>query len=181
MVNLFGGFVNIQVIWQLLLMTTNSWWQTIQVRRTLLAVKSSIVGAFAAVLLVTSAIALSSSEHSPNSAVIGTWEGESKCTVPDSPCHDEHVIYTIMPAESGGGLTVQADKVVNGERQNMGTLPCRYDAAGKRLTCVTEGAKRSDWLFIVSGDSMTGTLTLRNEHQLYRRIRVERLTQAKKP
>ena len=143
--------------------------------------KSSIVGAFAAVLLVTSAIALSSSEHSPNSAVIGTWEGESKCTVSDSPCRDEHVIYTIKSDQNSGGLIAQADKVVNGERQNMGTLPCRYDAAGKRLTCVTEGAKRSDWLFIVSGDSMTGTLTLRNEHQLYRRIQVERQAPVKKP
>jgi hypothetical protein len=114
-------------------------------------------------------------------AVIGTWEGESKCTVPDSPCRDEHVIYTVMPAQSGGGLTMQADKVVNGERQNMGTLPCQYDAAGKRLTCVTEFAKTGDWVFTISGNTMTGTLTLRNEHQLYRRIQVERQTAAKKP
>src|ERR1700745_285666 len=27
--------------------------------------------------------------------VIGSWEGESKCTVPDSPCHDEHALYRI--------------------------------------------------------------------------------------
>jgi hypothetical protein len=111
--------------------------------------------------------------------VIGTWEGESKCTVANSPCHDEHVIYTILQG-AGGQLSLQADKVVNGERQYMGTLPCRYDAAGKRLTCVTEGAKPGDWVFTVSGDTMTGTLTLRNEHQLYRRIRVQRQTESKK-
>jgi hypothetical protein len=111
--------------------------------------------------------------------VIGTWEGESKCAVPDSPCHDEHVIYTI---EQGAGeeISMKADKVVNGERQYMGTLPCRYDAQGKRLTCVTEGARPGDWLFIVSGDTMTGTLTVRNEHQLYRRIHVGRRRESKK-
>jgi hypothetical protein len=144
-------------------------------------VKSSIVGAFIAALLVTSALALSSSERSDNSAVVGIWEGESKCTVPDSPCHDEHVIYTIKPDQNSGGLTAQADKVVNGERQNMGTLPCRYDAAGKRLTCVTEFAKTGDWVFTLSGNTMTGTLTLRNEHQLFRRIQLERQTPEKKP
>jgi len=112
-------------------------------------------------------------------AVVGMWEGESKCTVPDSPCRDEHVIYTIQQA-SGGELSMQADKVVNGERQNMGTLPCRYEAVGKRLKCATEGAKPGDWVFDVSGDTMTGTLTLRKEQQLYRRIRVERQRENRK-
>ena len=99
--------------------------------------------------------------------------------MPDSPCHDEHVIYTIQQA-SGGELSMQADKVVNGERQNMGTLPCRYDPARKRLTCATEGARAGDWVFMLSGDTMTGTLTLRKEQQLYRRIQVERQRENKK-
>src|SRR5215510_12613711 len=121
-------------------------------------------------LVVASVImAVAASDKLP---VIGTWEGESKCTVPNSPCHDEHVIYTIA-AGTNQELSLQADKVVNGERQYMGTLSCRYDATAKRLTCVTEGAKPGDWVFTVSGDTMTGTLTVRNEHQLYRRIRVE--------
>ena len=136
--------------------------------------------AIAVVSLTASTLSLASSSREAD-AVIGVWEGESKCMVPDSPCRHEHVIYTIKPDQNGSGLTMQADKVVNGERQNMGTLPCRYDPAGKRLTCVTEGARPGDWAFIVSGDTMTGTLTLRNEHQLYRRIRVARQTPAKKP
>ena len=134
----------------------------------------------AVVSLAASALSLPSSSRDAD-AVIGVWEGESKCTAPDSPCRDEHVIYTIKPDQNGSGLMMQADKVVNGERQNMGTLPCRYDPAGKRLTCVTEGAKPGDWVFIISGDTMTGTLTLRNEHQLYRRIRVKRQASTKRP
>lgn len=141
--------------------------------------KSFVLRAIAAALISMSALAPGFSADVD--AVLGTWEGESKCTVADSPCHDEHVIYTIKPDQNSGGLTMQADKVVNGERQNMGTLPCRYDAAGKRLTCVTEGRKISDWVFTISGDTMTGTLTLRNEHQLYRRIRVNKQASVKKP
>jgi hypothetical protein len=125
------------------------------------------------------AVAISDGAASDKSAVTGTWEGESKCTVPDSPCHDEHVIYTIA-AGTDQELTLKADKVVNGERQYMGTLPCRYDAAGKRLTCVTEGAKSGDWVFTLSDNTLTGTLTLRNERQLYRRIRVQRQREGRK-
>ena len=136
-------------------------------------VKASILGGLVALSFSISSVA---ADKSP---VIGTWEGESKCTVPDSPCHDEHVIYTIT-AGPGDELTSKADKVVNGERQYMGSLPCRYDSAARRLTCVAEGRKPVDWVFIVSGDTMTGTLTLRNEHQLYRRIRVERQRESKK-
>jgi len=143
-------------------------------------VKLSIFRAIAVVSFTASAFSLGSLSRDAD-AVIGMWEGESKCTLPDSPCRDEHVIYTIKPDQNGSGLTMQADKVVNGERQNMGTLPCRYDLAGKRLTCVTEGAKPGDWVFIISGDTMTGRLTLRNEHQLYRRIRVQRVASTKKP
>ena len=131
-----------------------------------------------AVVLVTASVAYATPDADD---VVGVWEGESTCTVRDSPCHDEHVIYTVKPDASGGGFSTQADKVVNGERQNMGTLPCRYDAKAKRFTCVTEGAKPADWVFAVSGGTMTGTLTLRADHQLFRRIRVQRAEPAKKP
>jgi hypothetical protein len=139
----------------------------------------SMVRAMGAVLLTASTLSVASATPDAD-AVIGTWEGESKCTVPDSPCRDEHVVYTIKPDQNGGGFAMQADKVVNGERLNMGTLACRYDPPGKRLTCVIEGAKPADWEFVISGDAMTGTLTLRNERQLYRRVHAQRAASAKK-
>lgn len=109
--------------------------------------------------------------------VIGTWEGESKCTAPDSPCHDEHVIYEIAAAKSPAkGLTMRADKVVNGERQFMGELGCEFDAEKSVLSCTFRGRQNDDWEFTVSGDTMTGTLTVGEKKQLYRRVRVERKT-----
>src|ERR1051326_8558828 len=58
--------------------------------------------------------------------VVGTWEGESICTVHPSACHDEHVIYDIKQTDNGR-FSMSADKVVNGERQNMGDLECSFE------------------------------------------------------
>src|SRR2546429_5200722 len=54
----------------------------------------SRISAGALFLPVAFAAAQSSSSRN-HSDILGAWEGESKCTVPDSPCHDEHVIYEI--------------------------------------------------------------------------------------
>ena len=86
--------------------------------------------------------------------VIGTWEGESKCTVRPSACHDEHVIYEVTQAGKEK-LKMSADKVVNGERQNMGDLECAYD--GKTLSCPFA---KGVWAFDIRASKMTGTLKL---------------------
>src|SRR5215470_18608771 len=79
--------------------------------------------------------------------VLGEWEGESKCTVPDSPCHDEHVIYQITRAKDANDrLSIAAYKVVNGERQFMGALGCRLDAGRATLTCSGNTAKHDEWV-----------------------------------
>ncbi len=62
-------------------------------------------------------------------AVTGSWEGESKCTAPDSPCHDEHVVYRITADKKNPAqLSIDADKIVNGSPQFMGTIVCQYHA-----------------------------------------------------
>src|SRR5262249_17617784 len=68
--------------------------------------------------------------------VLGEGEGESKCMVPDSPCRDEHVIYEITRAKDAkNDLLAAGYKLVNGERQFMGTLVCHLDAGRATLTC----------------------------------------------
>ena len=111
-----------------------------------------------------------------HSEVLGTWEGESKCTVPDSPCHDEHVIYEIA-ADKGasGGLKMDGYKVVNGERVFMGTLRCEYQAAKKALSCTSRGKDSDDWEYTLSGDTLEGTLTI-NGKTLFRKITTRKAT-----
>jgi hypothetical protein len=112
---------------------------------------------------------------SPDSVVVGTWEGESKCAVADSPCHDEHVIYEIARNDKTGGEKIDAYKVVNGEKQFMGSLECRYNAVKKSLNCSGGNSrKKADWEYFVSGDTMTGTLVTGDEKTLYRKISLKR-------
>jgi hypothetical protein len=74
--------------------------------------------------------------------VVGAWEGESICQVANSPCHDEHVIYEI--AENNGAVgkvKIEGYKVVNSEKQWMGTLLCDYRSADHILTCAPKGGQ----------------------------------------
>src|SRR5215813_9683338 len=85
-------------------------------------------------------------QKSPDS-IAGTWEGESVCTVRDSPCHDEHVVYEIArdttpennPDRLGPRLEwkIDAYKIVNAEKQFMGTIPCSLDEKKQALNCFT--------------------------------------------
>src|SRR5215472_9563872 len=85
--------------------------------------------------------------------VLGTWEGESICTVRPSACHDEHVIYDVTRGDAGK-LSMSADKVVNGERQNMGIIDCKYTRPDLRCDM-----PNGTWLFTVKDGKLTGTLT----------------------
>lgn len=116
-----------------------------------------------------------------NSEILGTWEGESKCTVPDSPCHDDHVIYE-RAADKGASGGLKMDKVVNGERVFMGTLRCEYQAAKKirkrksqELSCTSRGKDADDWEYTLSGDTLEGTLTI-NGKTLFRKITTKKAT-----
>jgi len=108
-------------------------------------------------------------------AVIGTWEGESKCIVPDSPCRDEHVVYRIAADKKNQAqLNIDADKIVNGSPQFMGTIFCQYHPDEAALSCTANTAKKDDWEFHISANTMTGTLTVGPEKQLFRRISVHK-------
>jgi hypothetical protein len=108
---------------------------------------------------------------SASAEVLGSWEGESKCAVTDSPCHDEHGRYRIRAdKQNPAQLNLDADKVVDGSPVFMGTLACQYHAESATLRCTGNAAKPDDWEFHVSGDTMTGTLKIGAEKTLYRRI-----------
>ena len=108
--------------------------------------------------------------------LIGTWEGESKCAAPNSPCHDEHALYKIIAdAKDSAKLNVDGYKVVNGAAQFMGSLHCEYRAAQSTMNCSANTAKQDAWEFQVSGTTMTGTLTIGPEKTLYRRMSLHKI------
>lgn len=107
--------------------------------------------------------------------VIGTWEGDSTCTVPNSPCHDEHALYRIRPdKDDPEKLTLEGFKVVDKKAQFMGNLACKYAADSRTLTCSGNTPKRDVWTFQVGDATMDGTLTTGKEKTLYRKISLKK-------
>jgi len=98
--------------------------------------------------------------------VAGTWRGESICMIKDSPCHDEQVIYHITEPDREGKLKIQADKLVNGKPEDMGTIDCTFDSKTSKLTCPIP---RGVFEFAVTESRMTGTLK-HPDGTLYRKI-----------
>jgi hypothetical protein len=113
----------------------------------------------------------SSSALAENSSPVGTWEGESLCIVPDSPCHNEHVVYEIKAdPKTQGDIKIDAFKIVNGEKLFMGALNCTWKEAESLVSCHYRAD--DDWSFKISGNKMEGTLHVKKERQLYRKISV---------
>jgi hypothetical protein len=104
--------------------------------------------------------------------VVGTWEGESICTIPTSPCHDEHVVYDIKPSKTKG-VAIDMYKVVSGEREFMGTIECP-SLAPTKLVCSFQSPRLNTWEFTITGKEMSGTLVVDKEKTPYRRITVKK-------
>ena len=118
--------------------------------------------------------ASTASASTANAKLLGTWEGESKCTAADSACRDEHVIYRIATIKHAPGkLALHGYKVLKGQLIFMGTLECVHEDQGA-LICTGKTPKKDSWEFKVAGRTMTGTLTLGEEKLLYRKISVRK-------
>jgi len=107
--------------------------------------------------------------------VIGAWEGESKCMVPNSPCHDEHVLLQVTEDKKDPfQLDLDAYKIIDGTPDFMGTLTCRYESKAGALSCTSSNKDKDDWEFHVICDSMTGRLLVDAGKTLYRRMTLHR-------
>jgi hypothetical protein len=107
-------------------------------------------------------------------AVLGSWEGESKCMVADSPCHDEQVLYQISTdRKDPEHVNLDAYKIVDGAPDFMGTLACQYHAKQSALSCTGNTSKQDDWELHVFGESMSGSLKIEGG-KIYRRIALHR-------
>lgn len=109
-------------------------------------------------------------------AVLGSWEGDSKCTVPDSPCHDERVLYQIAEDKKDPfQLNLDGYKMVEGAPEFIGTLACHFESKTAALSCTSSNMEKDDWEFHVMGDAMAGRLLIDHGKTLYRRITLRRV------
>ena len=128
------------------------------------------------VLLIASCVLTASAQSDGRkpSELLGTWRGTSACAdrVAAPGCNDEVVVYTFTPGAKPGVVHWQADKVVNGQRQDMGEFDLAYDAGGKCWSA--EFRARLVWCVAVDGDHLTGTGTQLPGKQIVRRIDVRK-------
>lgn len=68
-------------------------------------------------------------------ALAGDWRGDSICIVRPSACVDEKALYHVKKLDQPNHYSMQADKIVNGERVNMGTSDCVFAPEKRMLTC----------------------------------------------
>lgn len=109
----------------------------------------------AAAILVAGITSVSAAQSKP--APIGTWRGTSLCLVRPSACRDEVVVYRIARLAPADSVSVDGRKIVNGQEQEMGVLPCSFASATGGLTCAMPNGT---WKFSVRGDSLVGELRL---------------------
>jgi hypothetical protein len=103
-------------------------------------------------------------------SLAGVWKGTSLCQVKNSPCHDEIVVYHIARGSTPDSCSIQANKVVNGVEEDMGTLLCKFDNVNNELISLLDNAK---WVFKLKNGKMEGTLIYNNN--LFRIIQVSKI------
>jgi hypothetical protein len=115
---------------------------------------------------------------SPRAAILGTWRGTSTCVKsPEFPaCHDEVVVYEFRESSSGSdAATLEAFKIVNGEKQSMGEIEFTRDAKqGAWVSEFTTPRVHVLWTFVARGDEITGTLVDLPSKHLIRNVAVKR-------
>jgi hypothetical protein len=105
-----------------------------------------------------------------DSKLTGSWTGDSICTGVRPACQNEHVIWTFKAPDRNGHVAASADKVVNGERVNMGLAEFEPD---KEVSTWVWKISLGVWRIVLDKDTIEGTLTL-NEGGIARHMNLKR-------
>ena len=113
----------------------------------------------------------------PRSELLGVWKGTSTCTdrVAAPACKDEVVVYTLTEGAEPGTVHWQADKIVNGERLNMGEFDLVYDRDDACWRAEFQNPKvHVVWCVTPNGDQLTGSAWMMPGRKVVRRIEARR-------
>jgi len=114
----------------------------------------------------------------PRARLIGTWAGESVCVGNHPTCNTEQVVYRIEAvAAKPNSVLLLADKVINRKRVPMYSIEMQYDSkTGVLAGEFTSRATRGLWRNEVTSNEMDGTLVVLPDKELWREIRVRRVS-----
>jgi hypothetical protein len=128
--------------------------------------------------LIGLCVAANAFAAAPRAAILGTWKGTSTCVngTEFPSCHDEVVVYEFKESAKGGdAVTVDAFKIVGGEKQFMGDLEFGWDAKQEAwVSELTTPRVHALWTFFVHGDDLTGTLVDLPSKHLIRNVAVKK-------
>jgi hypothetical protein len=102
--------------------------------------------------------------------LLGDWRGSSICLVKASACHDEEALYRVKAGAKPDTFSMQADKIVDGKPEEMGTADCSYDRTKMFLHCWFE---RGYVDLTLEGDSLNGAMFLTDKTR-WREIKLVR-------
>lgn len=99
----------------------------------------------------------------------GEWRGDSTCVAKNTACHDEKVVYRIAAVPGKPGIaSVSADKIVDGNAINMGTLEFRHNS-GSLICEYAQGV----WRLSLENEKLDGTL-IRQDGTVFRHLRLHK-------
>jgi hypothetical protein len=102
--------------------------------------------------------------------IAGSWSGESLCASERGACKDEHVIWTFKAPDSKGHVWISADRVVDGQRINMGASDYDYN---REKTTLTWKNQYGVWELRIKGDVIEGSMTL-NDGRVVRKMNLKK-------
>ena len=115
-------------------------------------------------------IAVALATTTANDPLVGDWRGDSICVVGNSTCVDEKALYHVKKLDQPDRYSMQADKIVNGEPVNMGTIDCVFARKEQTLTCkLPKGVIH----LTLNGTHLQGTMNL-PDGTLWRNISLEK-------
>lgn len=101
---------------------------------------------------------------------LGRWTGESICVGSRPACTNESVVYKIAkPPDQARKVTIEADKIVDGQTVRMGSIDFKYD---REVRTLIGQVPIGVWKLTVSGNSMEGTLTQTSDNSVVRRVKL---------
>ena len=126
---------------------------------------------FAATVFPFIAGAQSAKPAADSNALTGDWRGDSICVVRPSACNDEKALYHFKQlGDQPNRFSLQADKIVNGQAEEMGTMECSYAPEKHALTCSTPKLVLH---LTLKGKSLDGTMNL-SDGTIWRNINLKK-------
>jgi hypothetical protein len=104
-------------------------------------------------------------------ALLGDWKGDSICTMAESSCHNEKVVWHVARVpDKPGWISIRGDRLDNGKPVSMGTLEFKWEPESQTITCeIPQGI----WRLTLSGSRLEGTL-IRPDKAVFRRVFLQR-------